>query len=416
MVRVLLSMLVSLVLPPFLVHRMSATEYSAWVLILQLSAYVGLLDLGLQTAVGKYIAEYSSGNDRTASKRILSTSFVLLSIVALLGGLIIAVMTWRVPQLFHQMPRALVSSVREGLLAVGLSVALALPFGTFVATFTGLQEYRFPTIVATLSRILSAAGLVALLLWHGTLVQLALLMAGCNVTTAVVQFFGWRAYLRARVNFSLAFFERATAVRLIKYGGVLSLWTLAGLLVSGLDVLIVGHYDYANTGFYAVAISVTNFMLLIIGSVFSPVLPAVSSLQAKSTPSHIGDLLARVTRYCTLLLCLLGLPLLFGAYPLLSLWVGHDYALRSAIYLEVLVLGNVVRQLTYPYALVVVATGRQHLATVAAVTEALVNILVSILLVKKNRSARCSYRNPDRRLREPGHASYGKHALHPVDH
>ena len=52
MVRVMLSFLVSLVLPPFLVHRMAPTEYSAWVLILQLSAYVYLLDFGLQTAIG----------------------------------------------------------------------------------------------------------------------------------------------------------------------------------------------------------------------------------------------------------------------------------------------------------------------------------------------------------------------------
>ena len=48
MLRVLLSMLVSLVLPPFLVHRLSTAEYSAWVLILQLSGYVSMLDLGLQ--------------------------------------------------------------------------------------------------------------------------------------------------------------------------------------------------------------------------------------------------------------------------------------------------------------------------------------------------------------------------------
>jgi O-antigen/teichoic acid export membrane protein len=56
-VRVLLSMLVSLVLPPFLVHRLSAPAYAAWVLILQLSAYVGMLDLGLQTAMLQAIAK-----------------------------------------------------------------------------------------------------------------------------------------------------------------------------------------------------------------------------------------------------------------------------------------------------------------------------------------------------------------------
>jgi O-antigen/teichoic acid export membrane protein len=198
-----------------------------------------------------------------------------------------------------------------------------------------------------------------------------------------MQFVGWRKYVKERVDFSFAYFHRATAVRLVRYAGVLSLWMVAGLMVSGLDILIVGHYDYQHTGFYAIASSVTNFMITIIGSIFGPLLPAVSSLQAGSTPNRIGGLLSRATRYCALLLCLMGLPLVFGAYPLLSLWVGHNYAARSALYLEVLVLGNVIRQLTYPYALVVVATGRQHLATIAAITEAVVNVIVSVVLVQR---------------------------------
>jgi O-antigen/teichoic acid export membrane protein len=90
-----------------------------------------------------------------------------------------------------------------------------------------------------------------------------------------------------------------------------------------------------------------------------------------------------MTRYCTLLLCLLGLPLVFAGYPLLSLWVGKRYATQSAFYLAVLVLGNVVRQLVLPYILIVVATGKQHLAVISAVTEACVNIALSIWLVQR---------------------------------
>jgi O-antigen/teichoic acid export membrane protein len=71
--RVLLSMLVSLVLPPFLVHHMAPAEYSAWVLILQLSAYVNMLDFGLQTAIGKFVAEYDASGDREASHHLVST-------------------------------------------------------------------------------------------------------------------------------------------------------------------------------------------------------------------------------------------------------------------------------------------------------------------------------------------------------
>jgi O-antigen/teichoic acid export membrane protein len=124
-------------------------------------------------------------------------------------------------------------------------------------------------------------------------------------------------------------------------------------------------------------------MMTIVTSVFGPLIPAISSMQSASTPSRIGDLCIRTTRYCALLLCLLGAPLFFGAYPLLSLWVGKQYAARSAFYLEVLVLGNIVRYLSMPYLAAVIATGKQHFATLATVTEACVNIVLSIWLVQR---------------------------------
>ena len=93
-VRLLLSTLVALVLPPFLVHRLSAAEYSAWVLILQVSAYVNFLELGLQTAIGKFVAEYDAANDRESNHRLVSTSFTILALAAVMGSVVIGVIAW----------------------------------------------------------------------------------------------------------------------------------------------------------------------------------------------------------------------------------------------------------------------------------------------------------------------------------
>ena len=357
LVRLLLSMFVSLVLPPFLLHHMTPAEYGAWLLILQLSAYVNLLDFGLQTAIGKYVAEYDAIGDREASHHLVSTSFTILAVAATIACAALAAMVWSVPRLFPQMPPGMVGDVRISLFAVGLSTAFALPFGTFLSTFTGLQRYVFPTIVAAVSRVGTAALLIVILLMHGSLVQMALVMAGFNVATAVTQFLGWRRFVKERVAFSFLLFHRRSAVRLAKYGSVLSIWTLAMLFISGLDLVIVGHYHYGDLSYYGVASSAANFMLAIVSSVFGPLVPAVSSMQSGSTPGRIGDLCIKTTRYCVLLLLLLGLPLFFLWNPLLSLWqVGKRYALQSAPYLEVLVLGNIVRQIAFPYILVVVAT------------------------------------------------------------
>ncbi len=383
LVRMLLSMLVSLVLPPFLIHRMSAAEYSAWVLILQLSAYVNFLDLGLQTAISKFVAEYLATGDRDGSRRVVSTAFTLLAIGAALGAAAICIMAWQVPHLFHQMPAALVHDVRLGLLAVGLSVSFSLPFGVFLAIFTGLQEYGFPTLLLSISRVVSAAALIALLLLGGSLLELALLMAALNLLTAAFEYLGWRAYARERTGFRLFTLDSTASRQLLEYCGILTIWTMGLLLVSGLDTTIVGHFDYKNTGFYAVAGSATNFMLLLVGNLLGPLLPAISSLQVNRTASQIGNILTKTTRFNATLLCMLGLPLLVGGYPLLSLWVGPTYALHSAFYLEVLVFANIIRQLGGPYSLVIVALGKQRYATVSPALEAAVNLSASIWLARR---------------------------------
>jgi O-antigen/teichoic acid export membrane protein len=381
--RIILSMLVALVLPPLLVHRLDPAEYGAWVLILQCSAYINLLDFGLQTAIAKFVAEYDGIDDRGTSSRILSSSVAILCISALLGALVIVLIAWRVPELFHQMPSFLIGDVRMGILAIGLSTVVALPFGPFLAVFTGLQRYGFPTALSMLSKLLSSAALAVLLLIHGTLVQLVWVVAAFNLATALGQFLGWKIYASDRVDFGPRLASRTTAVRLLKYSGVLSIWVVAGLFISGLDVLIVGRYDYRNTGYYGIASTATNFMMLVIGGLFNPLVPALSSLQTHQTHHRIGKLTIEATRYCALLLSLFGLPLVFGAFPVLKFWIGRSYATQSVLFLQVLILGNVIRQLGYPYSLAVIATGKQHLATIAGIAEAVVNLCVSLYLVKK---------------------------------
>ena len=378
--RLLFAVLVATVLPPVLVHHLSQAEYSAWVLILQLSTYVNLLDLGLQTVITKVIAENDAADDAEANHRVLSSSFSLLAVLACLGFFMVSILVWRVPQLFHQMPPDLIPKVRVGLLLIGFSAAFALPFNAFSAVFTGLQTYVVPTVLALVSRTATAALLVTLVLLHRDLVTLALAIAAVNVITALAQFYSWKIYAGTRVSFSLFRLFRETAFTLVQSGSVLVIWSLGELFVSGLDLLIVGHFEYAATGFYAIASSATNFMLVVVGSLFSPLLPAVSAMQATRTPEMIGNLTLRLSRYCTLTLCVLSLPLLVGSFPLLSLWVGHVYALKTVLFLQVLVLSNCVRQFCYPYSLVVIAVGKQHLATAAAVAEAVTNVMLSIWL------------------------------------
>src|SRR5882724_4504891 len=116
LVRVVVVSLVALVLPAYLTHHLPVDTYAAWVLILQLAAYVSYLDLGIQTAVSKFVAEFDAKGDHAGAGRHASAGLALMLLAGMLGVCLTLVLAWQVPQLFHTMPASLYHEVRIGVI------------------------------------------------------------------------------------------------------------------------------------------------------------------------------------------------------------------------------------------------------------------------------------------------------------
>ena len=72
--------IVALILPPFLTRLMNPDSYGTWALVLQLSAYVGYLDFGIQTAIGRFMAHANARGDTEHRDRVVSTATVALGV------------------------------------------------------------------------------------------------------------------------------------------------------------------------------------------------------------------------------------------------------------------------------------------------------------------------------------------------
>jgi O-antigen/teichoic acid export membrane protein len=381
--RVGLSAFVALIVPPIFTSHLSPAEYGAWILILQCSSYVAYLDLGLQTTIGKHIAEHHAAQNLRASSRILTNAFFMLVVSAILGILLILGAYTFAGTIFRQTPAQLLPLLRMGILVVGLSATFGLPFNAFLAVFNGLQRYTFPTVVMMANKTLTSAVYVVILLLHGDLRFLIPAIALLNLINAATIFIGWHLWARQEAPLDRHLIAPDTILYLIRFCGILTIWTMATLLISGMDLFIVGHYDFASTAYYGIAVSATNFMIIILTSLFGPLLPAISALKVSSPPEEVAALVLRASRYCSLAIVLIAMPLLIGAQALLTMWVGPTYALKSHLILQILVLGNAVRMICYPYSLSVIATGTQRLATLSSITEAIVNFSLSIFLVQR---------------------------------
>jgi O-antigen/teichoic acid export membrane protein len=380
--RILVNSLIALVLPAYLTQHLPLKTYAAWVLIIQVSSYVSLMDFGVQAAVAKFVAEYEAKGDHLGSSRCASTGAVIMAGAGILGIGAVACLAYSVPSLFHDMPSYLYRDVRVSILLVGSSLCVGLGTSAFGSVFSGLQQYRIPIGISIVNRLLYAFAVGGAVFFHESLLVMSAAVAAINTATALALFLAWRAWA-SRIRIAISAVTPSTLKIMAAYCSVQSIWSIGALLIGGMDTTIVGHYAYRETAYYSIALSPNTLIILILLAGLNPLMPAVSALSTQRSPVEMGLLLSRATRYSMIILCLTGLPLLVCGEPLLRLWVGDAYATHSVDYLRILVIASIVRLICAPYSTMLTATGRQRVGMAAMFSEALANLSSSIWLANR---------------------------------
>jgi O-antigen/teichoic acid export membrane protein len=376
------SALVALLLPPFLTKIIDKDAYGTWLLILQLSTYVSFLDFGIQTAVGRYVAHYNELGERKERDSFVSTALAILIGSAMLGMLGIAILSWQLPNLFKDMPAILRQDAQLSLLYVGGSLAIALPFSVFGGIFIGLQRYDIPAWIIGVSKLLGGLSVFLVANSSHNIAIMAVVMGITNIGSGLWQFLACRQ-VASDIVISKQGVSKAKGIEITSYCLSLSVWTIGMMLVSGMDAVIIGYFDYQSIVYYGLAASLTGFLTSLHSSVFGVFMPKAAALGAKQDREALGHLLVSSTRYGAILLIATSLPLVLGAKLLLTLWVGDSYAIHTTLLLQLMVIANFIRYLGAPYATIALAIGEQKKLILSPIVEGVVNVTISTILTAR---------------------------------
>jgi O-antigen/teichoic acid export membrane protein len=371
-----------LLLPPFLARILSKDAYGAWLLILQLSTYVSLLDLGIQTVIGRFVAHYNELGDIKKRDSIISSAIAILTGSGSIAICVIAILAWQLPQLFREMPAALQQDAQLALLCIGGSLAVSLPFTVFGAVFIGLQRYDIPAWIIGSTKLLAGVLVVLAAYSSHSIVMMAVMVGITNLGAGFWQYIAYRK-IAAGYHLALRLVWKQSVIEVAESCLSLSVSTLGLLIVSGLDTTIIGFFDYKSIPYYALAATLTNFVFGISISILNTVIPVASSIGARNEPESLGKLLISTTRYTVALLIATNLPLIFLSKTVITFWVGADYATHTSHLFELLVAANFVRQVGSPYFTIAIGCGEHRKVILSPLLEAVTNLFFSILLTAR---------------------------------
>ncbi|KQN33754.1 hypothetical protein ASG37_16520 [Sphingomonas sp. Leaf407] len=379
--RYVINWLVLLAVPPFLIHRLPRDVYATWILLLQIATYYAMIDINLQTAVSRFVAQ-AVANGCDALRMTLS------SIVALLGGLAVVVLVCGIlaatflDRIFPAIPVWLLPDARIAALLIVGALFVTLPFTALVGAFLGFQRNRTITIAIVVSKLASGVAMIVAVRLGGSLISLAVCFAVTTLLAPIVYVLSWRR-AEERVPLSAKSVERRTIREFLSYSTSIGLIALSSMLVSGFALPIMSIFDFSGVTAYSLALVYGNMLLIPQAAILTVVLPMLSRQSMAADAAGMGRALLRFARLSGMSLVAFTAGLLVAGPPFLRLWIGTDLGAQVLPSAILLVLAQFVALSTHPYRIAVLSVGQQIRTVPTLLFEGVWSIALALVLVRQ---------------------------------
>jgi O-antigen/teichoic acid export membrane protein len=374
------NMAVGFFLAPFILHRLGNVAYGVWVLAISVVAYLGLLDLGMQSSVLRFVSKgHTKGDHEAASDAISAALWVRLQISALV--LVLSVGLAAVFPLIFKVPPELASDARKSILLIGITTAITMSIGVVGGVLSALNRYDLQNYVSFAATIVRVTGIIVLLRGGHGIVAIAI----CELVAAIFSnlllvVVARRLYPELRIQIKKP--KKEILQQLWSYSWYAFLTTIAVQLVYQSDNLVVGAFVSASAvTFYAIANSLCRYATQVVGSMGSTFVPAASTYEAAGDTASLLGLYKNGTR-ATMMISLPMLVVMIVRGPsFIGLWMGPQYGQISGKVLIILASALFFSYANRTAAAIAFGTEKHKTMALWSLGEGFTNLALSIALV-----------------------------------
>ncbi len=375
------SFVVNFFLAPFVIHKLGDATYGIWVLIVSLTGYLGLLDLGVRGAVTRYVAKFHAASEDKEASHVVSSAlgiFAAAGILAIAISLVLAFFVLR----FFQIPEAYRQSARIVLLVAGSTVAVSLISGVFGGIVAGMQRLDLVNAVEVAGTGLRSLAIVVALYNGKGIIALACIQLAFSLLRGLANL--WLCFfLYPELRIRIRFCDRAHLALIFSYSIYSFLTQISNDIIYYADNVVIGAFlrvDFVT--FFAIAGSLVAYARAPLGGISQTMMPLASSLEGQRDHGE----LQRVTLHSAAFASLLAFPVcctfLLRGESFIGLWMGSQYAGLSGRVLQILSLALLFSAGNYVASAIMFGIGRQKAVMVISVVEAIGNLGLSIALVR----------------------------------
>jgi len=322
--------LMGLAFIPLYIKYLGIEAYGLIGLFAVLQAWLTLLDMGMSPTLNREMARFTAGTHSATSIRDLlrSIELIVLGIAVLLALGIWAASGWLASD-WLRAEKLPVDVVAQAFAIMGAVTALRFVEGIYRSAIIGLQRQVLFNVVNSAMATLRGLGAVGILIWVSPTIEAFFLWQGLVsiLTLGMLASVTYRTLPDAERGgqFSIP------ALRGIgKFAGGMMLGTLSGLLISGVDKIVISKYHtLSEVGYYTLATTVVSILGILLGPVNQAVFPRFAELMAKGDKTALIQTFINACQLISVFLGSISLVMIFYSQEIIFAW-SKDMHLATA--------------------------------------------------------------------------------------
>jgi O-antigen/teichoic acid export membrane protein len=316
--------ILALFLSPFLINTLGDTKYGIWSIAAAFTGYMSLLDLGLSSAVNRYVSKYSSLSDQDSVNQVISTAslmFFILGVIAILVSPIMAeiIVNWIG---FDNEYKGLVYVL---IIVVSFDVGIFIISNLYKGIFGGLQRYDITNIVLMISSTLKASLFFFYLSNGYDLIAMGLISLSANIFSILLLYLILRKKY-PKFYIKISYINRPMLKKIVNFSKFSFLAMLSNQIIYYSDAFVIGYFmSAAAVTYYSIPWSLSEYTKKMCLSISRSYTPLFSEYEARNSTEKIVSSYIQGTKLILFFSNLFSIGFLFLGSIFIGLWIGPRY-------------------------------------------------------------------------------------------
>ncbi len=380
-VSLAVNVLIGFVLTPFIIRYVGKGGYGILTLVWSVIGYYGLVNLGVRSAIMRYISRNAGKGDERAIMEFTSTAFAMFATTSTLCLFVSFFLGKPLAHLFELSPSD-TQSFSGVITLLGATVALSFLSTVFSVSLLAYERFFINNLICILSTLFRS-GLIVLYLK----MDLGLLGVGyAHLAGMALEMLGYLVVCRQKfpaIQVHFAGIRKKVFYDLISYGSATCLLTLSILFRVNMDSFVITKWiNIESVGIYGVSALLIRQFDNLINTGIGVLSPRFSALEGVDDYARMR-VLFRKSMFISASLAggiSMGLIVLGGQF--IRFWVGPEYYPAVPV-LWVLTFAYTIALAQDPSVKVLLATNKHRTYAFVTLIEGGVNLVLSILFARQ---------------------------------